>query len=175
MTTEGGYRVGETVLLVGVPEAHVVVDPWRQRFDRSAAAGVPAHVTVLYPFLDIDRVDEDTLHTLATLIGGHRAFDVRFEHFAHFPDALYLAPTPDEPFRQLTASVAGQWPEAPPYGGQFDAVVPHLTIAQPPEAFDEATAALAPHLPITARVSSVQLLVSDGNRWHQRADFPLLG
>ncbi|MET8413206.1 hypothetical protein ABZV34_35040 [Streptomyces sp. NPDC005195] len=38
---------------------------------------------------------------------------------------------------------------------------------------DEAEADLRSRLPITARVSSVDLLVYDGTRWQQRASFTL--
>lgn len=39
--------------------------------------------------------------------------------------------------------------------------------------FDEIEADLAGRLPFTARVSSVQLLVRDGEYWHERVAFPL--
>ncbi|MEH0517276.1 hypothetical protein QBC31_42700 [Streptomyces sp. B21-079] len=38
---------------------------------------------------------------------------------------------------------------------------------------EEAEADLRGRLPVTARVSSVDLLVHDGNRWQQRASFAL--
>ncbi|WP_328974207.1 2'-5' RNA ligase family protein [Streptomyces canus] len=80
---------------------------------------------------------------------------------------------PDIPFRRLTEAIADRWPEAPPFGGQFDEVVPHLTIAQGQDdaVLDEAEADLRRRLPITARVSSVDLLVHDGTSWQQRASF----
>jgi hypothetical protein len=40
----------ESALVVLVPEAEVLVKPFRDRFDPLAAAGVPAHITLLYPF-----------------------------------------------------------------------------------------------------------------------------
>ncbi|MGW0064802.1 hypothetical protein ACWDTT_33370 [Streptosporangium sandarakinum] len=58
-----------------------------------------------------------------------------------------------------------------PYG------IPHLTVAHGQQAhvLDEAEAALTARLPITANVTLVSLFVSDGDRWHSRAEFPLLG
>ena len=116
-----------------------------------------------------------TLGELAALFGGQRPFEVRFDTCRRFPDTLYLAPTPERPFRALTDAVGGRWPEAPPYGGRFTDVVPHLTVAhgQPAEVSDEVAAALAPRLPVTAHVSSVGLFVSDGDRRHRHAGFPL--
>ncbi|MEU9837408.1 2'-5' RNA ligase family protein [Streptosporangium sp. NPDC048047] len=175
--TSGQYRAGETALLAVVKEAEPVVGRWRQRFDSFASAGVPAHVTVLVPFLDIDRIDTAMIDKLRALLGEHRPFTVLFDKCQRFPDVLYLAPTPDQPFRALTEAVVARWPEAPPYGGQFTEVIPHLTVAHGQQAhvLDEAEAALTARLPITANVTLVSLFVSDGDRWHSRAEFPLLG
>ncbi|MEU4730113.1 2'-5' RNA ligase family protein [Streptomyces sp. NPDC023588] len=173
----GLYQAGETVLLVTVPEAEPLVGGWRQRFDSSAGARLPAHVTVLYPFLDHGRIDADVLGTLEWLFGSHCAFDVRFEDFGRFPDVLFLVPTPGGPLRALTQAVCERWPEVPPYGGRFAEVVPHLTVAHGQErrAFDEAEAALTGRLPVIAHVSAVRLFACDGESWHEQAAFPLRG
>ena len=169
------YRAGQTALLAAVDEAEPLVERWRGRFDSSASAGIPAHVTVLFPFLDIDRVTDLVVADLGTLIGARSPFTVRFEECRRFPDVLYLAPTPDQPFRALTESIVRRWPEAPPYEGQFTEVIPHLTVAhgQQPGIFDEVQAALADHLPFTATISSVGLFVCDGRRWRHHVGFPM--
>ena len=40
----------ETALVVEVPEAEPLVSQWRAQHDWSAQRGVPAHITILYPF-----------------------------------------------------------------------------------------------------------------------------
>lgn len=171
------YRVGQTALLAIVEEVEPLVGHWRRRFDASAAAGIPAHVTVLFPFLDIDRISTADIDDLRTLIGIRSPFTVRFDECRRFPHVLYLAPTPDLPFRELTESIARRWPEAPPYAGRFTEVVPHLTVAhdQEPEVFDELEATLTDQLPTTATISSVRLFVSDGHRWRHHVQFPMIG
>ncbi|GAB2901290.1 2'-5' RNA ligase family protein [Streptomyces mayteni] len=171
------YRVGETALLVVVKEAEPLVGEWRRRFDRSAGAGVPAHVTVLVPFLGVDRIDAGVLGELEALFGAHRPFSVRFEECRRFPEILYLVPGPDQPFRALTEAVVARWAEVPPYDGLFEDVTPHLTVAQRQSGvvFDEVEATLTARLPLIADVEAVSLWVSDGDRWHQRAEFPLSG
>ena len=84
-------------MLATVEEAEPLVGQWRRRFDPSASAGVPAHVTVLVPFLDIDRITDPVVSDLRTLIGARSSFTVRFEECRRFPEVLYLAPTPDQP------------------------------------------------------------------------------
>lgn len=171
------FRAGRTGLIVRIPEAEPVVRNWRERFDPSARAGVPAHVTVLFPFLDESRIDARVSSALADLLGRHHAFDLRFEGCDRFPGVLYLVPGPDRQLRQLTEAIADRWPEAPPYEGQFTEVVPHLTIAdgQAEAVLDGIEADVRGRLPVTSRVASVDLLVHDGARWQQRASFALRG
>ncbi|MFF5767039.1 2'-5' RNA ligase family protein [Streptomyces tanashiensis] len=169
------FQAGQTGLIVRIPEAEPYVRGWRERLDPSARAGVPAHVTVLYPFLDESRIDALVCSALADLLGSHPSFDLRFERCGRFPECLYFAPEPDTQLRQLTEAIADRWPEAPPYGGRFAEIVPHLTIAQGQEdvVLEEVEADLAARLPFTSHVSSVELIIHDGTKWQERASFPL--
>jgi 2'-5' RNA ligase len=168
------FAVGQTALVVPVPEAEPAVRPWRERFDPAARAGVPAHVTVVFPFLPAARVDDGTCAVLDELFARHRSFDVRFEKCGRFPGVLYLAPVPDGPFRRLTEAVVERWPEAPPYGGKYDPH-PHLTVAQGQDeaVLDEIESGLRPALPFEARVPTVDLVLFSGTEWRHRATFGL--
>ncbi|MFC9279089.1 2'-5' RNA ligase family protein [Streptomyces collinus] len=169
------FQAGQTGLIVRIPDAEPVVREWRERFDPSARAGVPAHVTVLFPFLDESRIDARVRSALVDILDGHRSFDLGFGSCGRFPGVLYLAPEPDTQLRRLTEAIAGRWPEAPPYGGRFTEVVPHLTVADGVDeaVLDEVEADLLSKLPFRSRVSSVALMVHDGAKWHERASFAL--
>ena len=54
-----------SAVVVAVPEAEPAVAAHRRRLDRAAGWGVPAHVTVLYPFVPPDRIDHTTIAALA--------------------------------------------------------------------------------------------------------------
>src|SRR5215470_13516170 len=112
------YHEGQTALVAVIHEAEPMIGAWRTRLDPSAAAGVPAHVSVLSPFLAATRVDDAVVGELTSLFGGQPTFDVRFGEFRRSPGVLYLAPDPDEPFRALTGLLATRWPEALPQGWQ---------------------------------------------------------
>ncbi|WP_330298911.1 2'-5' RNA ligase family protein [Streptomyces sp. NBC_00503] len=174
-TNDSTFRAGQTALIVRIPEAEPVVGEWRDRLDHSARAGVPAHVSVLYPFLDESRITPSTLAALAALLHPLRAFDLRFERTGRFPGVLYLAPEPGDPLKHLTLAVAGRWPEAPPYGGRYPGVVPHLTVAQRAQeaTLDAVETDLRDRLPFTARVRSVDLVAFDGTAWREHTSFAL--
>jgi 2'-5' RNA ligase len=160
-----------------VPGAGPLVSRWRDRLDPYSVAGVPAHVTVLAPFLDSSRVGAAELRALRGLFAACPAFDATFARCARFPGVLYLAPEPAGPFRALTEAVAARWPENPPYGGRFATVTPHLTVAysEEPGLLDRVEADLAGGLPVRARIASAQLLVNDEGRWSELASFRLGG
>ncbi|MEU9125154.1 2'-5' RNA ligase family protein [Streptomyces sp. NPDC048506] len=79
MADESTYRfqTGQTALIVRIPDAEPAARALRARFDPSARAGVPAHVTVLFPFLDESRIDARVCSALTEVIGSHHAFDLR--------------------------------------------------------------------------------------------------
>ncbi|MBY8339227.1 2'-5' RNA ligase family protein [Streptomyces spinosirectus] len=168
------FVAGQSALVVPVPEAEPRVRGLRNRFDPAARAGVPAHITVLFPFLHASLVDAATCAALDQIFGRYESFDVQFDKCGRFPGVLYLAPVPDAPFRRLTDAVVERWPEALPYGGKYEPH-PHLTVAQGQEdaVLDEIESELQPGLPFTARVPTVDLVVHDGTHWKHRASFAL--
>ena len=95
----------ESALVVLVPEAEAVVKPFRDRYDPSAAAGMHAHITLLYPFKVPDEIDDNALGKLRD--GFARFEPARFALSAirRFPEVVYLAPEPGDPFRQLTLAI----------------------------------------------------------------------
>jgi 2'-5' RNA ligase len=169
---------GQSAVVVPVPPVDSVVSSWRDRFDSSAAQGMPAHITVLYPFLPERRLTDDVLAQLRALCGELLgALEVRFARTARFPGVLYLDPEPADGLRKLTVAIADRWPEAPPYEGSHDDVVPHLTVAYANEddVLDAAEADLCPRLPLAAALEEARLYVFDGARWRTRARLPLRG
>jgi 2'-5' RNA ligase len=158
-----------TALVVPVLEAEAVVGALRLRYDRSAARGVPAHITILFPFLSDEELDEAALEGT---FASHRAFDFELARVDHFgDDVTYLAPVPDTPFRALTEAVWRRWPSHPPYGGDHLDPVPHLTVAETKLEVPDVEAVL----PIAARAREVLLLVEtepDGG-WVVLRRYPL--
>lgn len=104
----------DTALICRVPEAERYISRYRERYDPSARRNVPAHVTILYPFVPLANVDDAVLARLREIAAGVRCFDYRLAQTQRFPVALYLAPDPDRSFAELTDAVWRAFPEYPP-------------------------------------------------------------
>ncbi|GAA0956823.1 hypothetical protein GCM10009550_43310 [Actinocorallia libanotica] len=169
------YQAGTTALVVAVPEAEPVVERWRSRYDRSASTGAHAHVTVLFPFLDAERIDTAVVSELARVFAGHRGFTAEFRRTARRPSLLCLLPEPADPFSRMTQDVVTRWPDRPPYGGKYPDTPPHLTVAirQPEHIFEQVDKDLSSRLPFSAAITSVDLVVFEDGAWHRHRSFEL--
>jgi 2'-5' RNA ligase len=156
-----------TALIVAVPEAEDAVAALRLEHDSSAALGVPAHITILFPFAPPEQLDETALASLFTTCAP---FDFQLARLETFPGEVvtYLAPEPWEPFVGLTNAVWRRWLDFPPYEGAHVAVIPHLTLS------DSGRLDAGLELPIAARANEVTLIEEDDRgRWAERRRFAL--
>jgi 2'-5' RNA ligase len=151
----------ESALLIAVPEAEPAVREHRARLDSSARDGVPAHLTVLYPFLPPGSIDGAVLASLRRLFAGFAPFDVTLDRVSWFgEEVVWLAPRDDGPFRALIRVTRAAFPQCPPYGNKHADVIPHLTIGDrdDPGALRAAAEAVRPHLPVATRAAAVTLM-----------------
>lgn len=163
--------MADAALVVPVSAADPVIGHLRRRHTRSGAAGMPSHLTLLYPFTaGRDREVEEVL-------APFRAFDYALPAAAVFgdPPVLYLDPDPAEPFVAMIEVLTAAFPDYPPYGGAQFYPTPHVTIAQGDEtAFAAIRAEVEPSLPISARADEVLLFEHDDEHgWRPRTRFAL--
>src|SRR5690242_3716091 len=78
----------ESALIVAVPEAEPAVAALRTAYDPAASWGVPAHVTVLYPFLPPDRLDAVVRAAVREAVAAVPAFDLVFGRTRRFGDQV---------------------------------------------------------------------------------------
>jgi hypothetical protein len=171
----------ESALVILVPEAEALVKSFRDRHDPSAAAGVPAHITLLYPFKPPHEIDATVLGVLRQCFARFAPFHFSLAVTRRFPGVLYLAPEPDEPFRRLTLAIWDRYPETPPYGGRYSDIVPHLCVAQlaDEQLLDRITEEVAQACqgkpPIHATAVEVALMDTKTGRWQVRTTLSLGG
>ncbi len=160
-----------TDLIVPVLDAEPTVGAWLGS-PGVDFGGVPLHVTVMYPFLPARSVRQAEEQWLAELAAGIGPFDFALTHLDTFPGVHYLAPEPAAPFVAITEAIQRRWPSCQPYGGVYDSVIPHVTVAfgdDPPA--DPAD--LERVLPIVTRASELWLLDETPGAWRTWRRFPL--
>jgi 2'-5' RNA ligase len=168
----------ESAVIIAVPAVESAVGEHRRRFDRAASWGVPAHVTVLYPFLPPEQLDDGAITLLADAVATVGAFEATLTTTGWFGnEVLWLSPNPASPFRSLTTAVAQAFPEYQPYRGVFEEVVPHLTVGDSgsPEQLRAVERAVRPLLPISMRVREVQVISGSSSpaSWRPITTLPL--
>jgi len=172
-----------TALILEVPEAEPLVSRWRTLYDPSAVAAMPAHITLIFPFMLFEQIDRPVLDTLSAVFSTTPRIDLQFSSTLRFPGVLWLAPDDPDPIVALVEALVSRFPERRPYGGAYGEIVPHLTIAdlhrdQAPERtidriarefHDEA----ATRLPVHAQVEAASLFRNEQGRWRAMRIFAL--
>ena len=169
----------ETALIIEVPESEFLVGRFRSEYDETASRGVPAHVTVLYPFVPFIELTDTVISALRGLASEVNEFSFELTEWSSFESALWLRPTPEEPFKELTQKLYARFPEYPPYGGEHASVQPHLTVAQ----FDKSESensrwkhimeSTQQSLPISCNASELAVYVnSTSSKWERHLTLP---
>ncbi len=150
-------------------DAGQLVQDIRMQFDPSAAAGIPPHVTLMFPFTQPPDLTEHIIDSLEGLIGRAKAFEFSLTRVGQFEQGVvYLEPEPAEPFARLTRDIGRQF-GLRPFGGAFgDKPVTHLTVAildSPLKRQDLATQ-LRRELPIRVRAEEAWLMLgANSSTW----------
>lgn len=167
--------MGQSALVLVIDAAESIVGEHRRTHDPVAAQGVPAHVTILFPFPS--EVDPDTEARIRSVAATVEPFDLTFRRTDRFPGAvLYLVPEPDDEVRMLMRMAVDRFPDHPPYDGEVADPTPHLTIGM---ALDDATAdsiadQVQARLPLSTRVERLTMLhADDDGRWTPARSWPL--
>jgi len=158
-------------------DARAVLEPVRAEFyPEGVAAGIPLHLTLLFPFVPIEAVDEEQL---AGFFAGYAPLAFSLTRLAEFPGVVYAVPDPDSALLACMRDLWALFPDTPPYEGEFAEVVPHATLAEVPAGDDQERIAaeirsrLAGQLPIECRVDDASLLEEyEPERWREARRFP---
>lgn len=165
-----------SAVLIPVPQAEPLVSAWRARHDPVAAAGVPAHITLIVPWLPPPDIRPGDLSALAEVAAATPTWDFTLTGVSWFGRrVLWLVPEPDEPFRALTARLAERF-GTKPWEGAFADVVPHLTVGHTDgdaSALDRVGEELQAKLPVPCRAEELWVMVAADRQWAVRARTPL--
>lgn len=168
-----------SALIVKAPEAEAMVGSLRARFDAMSKLGVPAHITILFPFMPPESVTSEVVERLRSVFPTVPAFSYTLDSTGRFETTTFLVPTPPKSFIALTSRLAREFPEFPPYGGQHAGVMPHLTVAHGDAksaaiAATELATGMRDHPPIRAQCNVVSMLENSSGSWREAHVFELV-
>lgn len=114
------------VVRVHLPPA---IEALRRAAVKDASRGLPAHVTLLSPFVRAGQLDAALRRRLAAILVRHLAFDYHLLGPKMSSDTLYAGVDSERPFLELHRDLATEFPEHPIYEGKGGELVPHVTVA----------------------------------------------
>ena len=165
--------MGESAIVVRI-RVPAAIERLRRAHDRSARLRVPAHITILYPFLPASELTPAVRREVAAIASEVRAFTVTFASAARWPGVVYLEPRPMAPFTALIERAAERFPEHPPYAGAIPEVIPHLTVVENDSvSLDEVLAAARVAVPFVAVAAGLEVLAEgEDGRWRHHWRLP---
>ena len=148
------------VVIIAPPEVQAFATPLRLTHEYSGMLRVPAHITILFPFVPVTELDS-ACTTLAELCANVSPFDITLNGYGHFSTTTYLKPVDSQPIQALYRKLFAAYPNYPPYRGAFgtENITPHMTVGQFGSEIERAAADFPPYDPITFRVHNVHLIV----------------
>jgi 2'-5' RNA ligase len=138
-------------------------------------------VTLLYPFISPEQIEEKDIDALAKLFAANAFFELVFKNTARFTDVVYLQPLPDKPVLALIQQLMAAYPDYPPYGGKHLHITPHLTIAQADDGalLEKLDVEISDKgrkiFPIQSLIREATLYIEEDGQWSPRTAFPLDG
>jgi 2'-5' RNA ligase len=165
----------ESAIIVPIPDVEPLVGPLRLQYDHAARLGVPAHITLLYPFRSPQNLTVE-IGELSDVCAAIDAFQFSFTEVRRFPETVYLHPDKWERFAEIAKTLLKTWPDCKPYGGAHSEIIPHLTVADHVNAqtMNIVEDSLRGRLPVRCSCREVWLLASDdAGKWSRKALFPL--
>jgi 2'-5' RNA ligase len=118
------------VVIVPPYEIQAFAVPLRQRYQPRTWIHIPAHITLLFPFVPPEEIDVAT-RRLVTAAREARPFPVALDHYGRFERAVFLEPADPAPLSLLHQRLAAAFPDFPVYAGEHGTELhPHLTIAE---------------------------------------------
>jgi 2'-5' RNA ligase len=134
----------------------------------SIASGMPVHLTLLYPFVAPEELDQEAVARLADVARDHAPLAFTLSNISTFPGGFVcLDPEPAEPVRALQRAIWAAFPERPPYAGDVTDPHPHVTVgkAVPDETVGELVATIServqPLVPVSCAVEKLTVAIRD--------------
>jgi 2'-5' RNA ligase len=122
--------LSSTLMIVAPHEVQAIAVPILRQYAPETLIRVPAHITILYPFVPVEQLDEAS-EILRQVCANIVPFDITLSGFASFPGVVFMKITDPQAIRNLFHHIFAAFPNYPPYGGRFgNELNPHMTVAE---------------------------------------------
>lgn len=171
----------QSIILVPVLSADPVIGVWREKYDEVSHHGMPAHVTLLFPFKAPDFITEKVINKIGEIFSNVKQFPFVLNKIGTFPHVIFLEPNPRESFIELTEAIARQFPENPPWEGKYSSINPHITIGSKideqkmNDIKEKITQDIKNKLPIKTNATEAWLMVKNSDAWKIKRKFRFKG
>ncbi|MGW6978303.1 2'-5' RNA ligase family protein [Streptomyces sp. NPDC054932] len=167
---------GTTAVVIVLPDAAPLLDAASCIDPSLVRRGVPAHVSLLYPFVPESTLTDQDEEGVRSLAASFPAADLLLEELV--TASGFVAVTVPE-LQPLVDAFRDRWPGLRPYSGRFGArPAAHVTVAMGadnPTASAHLRTAVGNLLPLRTRAAAVQLVVLTEEGWRPRFTAPLGG
>lgn len=160
--------------MIVLPDAAPLLDAAWRVDPALVRRGVPAHASLLYPFVPESALTGEDEKSVRCLAACFPAADLLLEEIVTAPGFVAVTVPQLQP---IVDAFRAHWPGLRPYGGRFG-VQPtaHVTVAMGadnPTAAAYVRAAISRLLPLRTRATAVQLVVLTEEGWQPRLTVPL--
>ncbi len=148
------------VVIIAPHRVQALAVPLMRQHCFNSLMRVPAHITILFPFVPVDDLD-DACWKLRDICAALAPFDVTLDGYGYFPTTVYLKPRDPEPIKATFRAVHAAFPDCPPYRGEFssDDITPHMTVGVFKSEAEREQAVFPAYEPITFQVRRLHLIV----------------
>lgn len=166
-------KPGQTAVILPVPAADDVLAAVASQHPAAVRPGVPAHVSLLYPFLPAPAIDATVTAWLKRFAASWPSVTITLSEVRQRPGFVYL-PCPE--LLPLVEDARSAWPDLRPYGGRFGASPePHLTVSMLDGGEGNIATLVAGMLPVRTVLNEVWLVAFDGLAWKATSTHSLTG
>ena len=139
-------------------EVQAVAVPIMRQFTPEHLIRLPAHITVLFPFVPQEQMDA-AAQTIQSICATIKPFEITLSGYGQFPGTVFMQPANPEPIKAVFRKIYDAFPLFPPYGGAFgNDIHPHVTVAEFKSEIEQRSILLPDYAPITFRAERLHLL-----------------
>ena len=124
------YALTTVVMIVGLHNIQIIAAPTRRKYALDSSIRVPAHVTLLYPFVAFDQLNS-ACRKLREVLTEVEPFEITLDGYDHFPTVAFMKVANPVPIQNIFRKIYAAFPECPPYGGLYgNDLHPHMTVGE---------------------------------------------